>query len=80
MVKSNYLTHPQTWDERIRVMRSNYDNNFYDFLYFNISLNLIDARDNADYDREKILSDMLTAFKRGEVLSPFFRQLMEVGK
>ena len=75
MVKSNYLTHPQTWDERIRVMRSNYDNGFYDFLYFNIVINMLDARDNADYDKEQVLKRMLSAFKKGSDVYPYIKEL-----
>lgn len=69
MVKSNYLTHPMEWEERIRVMEENLNNGFYDFLYFNISLNIIDAQDNADYDREMILGRMLACYKRGAINS-----------
>lgn len=64
MVNSKYLTHPMDWDERIRVLEDNLSNCYYDFVYFNISLNLIDAIDNADYDKEQVLRKMLDAYKR----------------
>lgn len=64
-MKSKYLSHPLEWYERIRVMEENLNNGYYSFLYFNISLNLIDARDSADYDKEKLLKSMLDAYKRG---------------
>ena len=66
MVKSKYLTIQQNWDERVSVMESNLQNGYYDYLYFNIALNLIDARDNADYDKEKVLGAMMCAFQNNE--------------
>ena len=65
MVRSKYLTSEQDWNERIRVLESDLVNDHYDFLYFKIVLNMIDAGDNADYDREKIFKQMLTAYNRG---------------
>lgn len=75
MVKSNYTTIPQEWDERLRVMESNYVNNYRDYLYFNIVLNMLDARDNADYDKEQVLKKMLAAYKRGLDVYPFIKEL-----
>ena len=65
MVSSKYLSNPMDWDERIRVMEENLKDNYFNFLYFNIIVNMFDARDNADYDKEKILLNMLAAFNRG---------------
>ena len=64
MVNSKYLTHPVDWEERILTMESNLQNGYFDFLYFEIALNMIDARDNADYDKEYVLKKMLAAYKR----------------
>ena len=67
MVKSKYTTNPQDWEERIRVMEDNLENCYYDYLYFGIVLNLFDAQDNADYDKEKVLVAMLSCYKRGNI-------------
>lgn len=69
MIKSKYLTNPQTWEERIAVMESNLQNGYYDYLYFNIVLNLNDARDNADYDKEKMFKRILEAFKANDFMA-----------
>ncbi len=63
-MKSKYLTHEIDWNERIRVMEENLNDGYYDYLYFGISLNMLDARDNADYDREQIMQRMLNAYKK----------------
>ena len=80
MVKSKYLTNPTDWDERIRVMEANLSDGFYNFLYFNIVVNMIDAQDNADYDRELILKKMLVAFSRGafKSLEKLIKELKEI--
>lgn len=80
MVKSKYLTHPYDWDERIRVMEANLVDGYYNFLYFNIVINLIDAKDNADYDREKILGSMLNAFNHGALatVTKLIKELKEI--
>ena len=77
MVTSKYLTVQQDWDERIRVMEKNLRDEHYDFLYFNIVLNLVDAQDNADYDREKVLKKALAAFKRNafEMVGTYINKL-----
>ena len=66
MITSKYLKNQQDWDERIRVMENNLRDGYLDFLYFNISINMIDAGDNADYDRELILKKMMMAFKKND--------------
>lgn len=66
MVKSKYLTVQLDWDERIRCMESDLENGFFDFLYFKIAVNMIDARDNADYDRETLLVKMMESFKEND--------------
>ena len=78
MVKSNYTTNPQEWEERLRVMESNYVNHYYDYLNFNIVLNMLDARDNADYDKEQVLKTMLGAYKRGADVYPFIKELQSL--
>ena len=65
MVTSKFLTNQMDWPDRIAVMQSNLDDECYSYLYFNIVLNMLDAKDNADYDKENILESMLIAFKRG---------------
>ena len=67
MVTSKYLTNPQDWEERVRVMEDNLLNCYYDYLYFGIVLNLFDAQDNADYDKEKVLLSMLACYNRGNI-------------
>ena len=67
MVTSKYLTNPQDWEERVRVMEGNLLNCYYDYLYFGIVLNLFDAQDNADYDKEKVLLSMLACYNRGNI-------------
>ena len=67
MVTSKYLTNPQDWEERVRVMEDNLLNCYYDYLYFGIVLNLFDAQDNADYDKEKVLLSMLSYYNRGNI-------------
>ena len=71
MVKSKYLTNQLDWDERIRAMEEDLSNKHYNFLYFKIALNLNDARDSADYDKEQVLIKMLTAFKKGAYKSVY---------
>ena len=58
---SKYLTHQMDWAERVRVMKDDLFHREFDYLYFKICLNLNDARDNADYDRENILKKLLEA-------------------
>lgn len=65
MIQSKYLTTQLDWDERIRIMEGNLNGCYYDYLYFNIVLNMIDSRDNADYDKEKLFIHMLSAYKHG---------------
>lgn len=64
MVVSKYLTIQQEWFDRINAMQCDLSNGDYDWLYFKIVLNLNDARDNADFDREQIFKSMLAAYKR----------------
>ena len=52
------------WDERAENMRKDLHDEEYDYLYFKIALNLNDAIDNADYERERILKDLLDARRK----------------
>ena len=67
MIKSKYMSSATDWSERIRVMRSDITYGHWDYLYFKISLSILDAMDSMDYDREVLCKELLAAYKGGDV-------------
>ena len=61
-VKSMLTPLVPLWDERIRKMREDYEAKCWDYLFFKIWMNIIDAAENMDYAREELLHELHIAY------------------
>lgn len=52
---SRYTTVEKTWEERVRTLRQDFEDGDYARLYFLLSLCLVDAFDENDYDRHEAI-------------------------
>ena len=65
-MKSQFLTEPDTWGDRIRTIRDDLEAGDLPRLYFIVALSLNDAYDSNDYDRHEILREMMEGVKMND--------------
>lgn len=63
MIRSQYMTAPDYWSDRVRTLRDNLEAEDYGRLYFLLALCLIDAYDAHDYDRHEAVSKAIAGLK-----------------
>lgn len=66
-MKSELLKNPRPWDERVRAMWEDLHCRYYDWLYFKVIINRMDASYNGDYEHYHLLREMEKKMKSGNI-------------
>ena len=76
-MKSDITKKSMAWAERCQKMREDLEAGAYDWLFFKVIINRLDASRMHDYERYTILDQMETAIWNGylDILQPLLEEL-----
>ena len=66
-MKSEITKASRPWDERCLAMREDLESGAYDWLFFKILVNRLDASKACDYERLNILKTMEQEIRKGNI-------------
>ena len=66
-MKSEITRNARPWDERCNAMREDLESGAFDWLFFKIIINRMDASKGNDYERTDVLKKMEKAIRAGDV-------------